>query len=1043
MIQSLLVFALLLTDPPARDPTPVDFDARIRPILADRCFPCHGPDGEAREADLRLDSLGGITEDLGGYQAVVPGDPDASEMILRIESAVARERMPPKKSKLSLSPEEIELLRRWVAEGADYPTHWALARPSRHAPPEVRDPDWCLDPLDRFVLARLEEQGLDAAVEAEWPDLLRRASYVVTGLPPSEQQLDRIGAEPSPAGYASWIDELLASPAHGEHMASRWLDLARYADSYGYQADASRRVWPYRDWVIRAYNDNLPYDRFVRQQLAGDLLPDATRDTRLATAFNRLHRQTNEGGSIEEEFRQEYVADRVNTFGSVFLGLTLECARCHDHKFDPIEQREYFALSAYFDNIDESGLYSHFTPATPTPALPLPEPEQEQALQQAEQDVSRLEEELSRALREASAEPESGLTVAGEDRWPGETGRYEFDERGEGGFANEFDPGHPASVDPGVELVDGIEGLAARLDGDGGVRFPGVGEHRRSEPFSVSFWLRVPRAYPRAIVLHRSRAWTDAGSQGWQLLIEEGRLTAALIHFWPGDAAAVRTVDALPVDRWFHLAFCYDGSSRAAGLELFLDGNRCDLEVIRDRLRHSITGGGPGAPTLGQRFRDLGLAGGMVDRLRFFERRLVAPEVRRLAGRDEPRPADLVDWRSEFDPRVASVRFELEEARRRRDEIRDQIPTIMVMEEMERPRQTRMLERGRYDAPREVLEPATPAAVRAPDSERPGERPRDRLGLADWLLDPRHPLTARVEANRLWEVVFGRGLVRTTENFGRQGEPPSHPRLLDRLALDLIESGWDRRALLRRMLLSATFRQTSVADPARRQSDLGNLLWSRGPSRRLTAEMVRDTALFVSGLLTDRIGGPSVRPYQPPGLWEEKSGTSYVRSEGEDLYRRSLYTFWKRTSPPPAMMVFDAAKRDVCQARRQQTNTPLQALVLWNDPQLVEACRVLAAGFAAGSSSGPEDSAGRTDGEQLDRLFRKLTSRRPTDPERAALLELLAAQRKAGALDPAAVEAFRSVGEAPVPADLDPVDHAAWTLVCSALFCADPVVMLR
>ena len=1032
MLHLDLVLTLAVFSPTLDGPAPVDFAAQIRPILSDRCFPCHGPDGESRQADLRLDSLAGVIEDLGGYQAVVPGDPDHSELVSRIESSDRKYRMPPAKSKLRLAAAEIELLRRWVAEGADYPTQWAFVAPVRSAAPEVSDPSWCRDPLDHYVLAKLEQHGLGGAPAAAWSELLRRSAYVLTGLPPTPEELERVGQRPSPAAYEAWVDRLLASTAFGERMAAHWLDLARYADTYGYQNDVARRVWPYRDWVIQAYNENLPYDRFLSHQLAGDLLPDADRDSRLATAFNRLHRQTNEGGSIDEEFRLEYVADRVNTFSTVFLGLTMECARCHDHRFDPIEQREYYGLSAFFDNIDESGLYSHFTTATPTPALSLPEPDQARQLATAEQEVLSLEAELELALTDSLAEPEGSDWP---DRPAGETSGYEFDEQSEHGFPNRLDPERPATVEAGPVLVEGHLGQAVRFDGDGGVRFPGAGEHHRSDPFCVSFWLWIPTAYPRAVVLHRSRAWTDAGSQGWQLLIEEGRLTAALVHFWPGDAVAVRTVPTLPLERWVHVAFCYDGSSRAAGLELFLDGASCAHEVIRDGLRHSITGGDPGPPTLGQRFRDRGLAGGSVDQLRFFDRRLTAPEVRRLAGRHDVLESDLADWRSEFDPVVAGLRNRLRQARRQRDEIRDQIPTIMVMEEMERPRQTWVLHRGRYDARTQPVTPTTPRAVLAglPDARA------DRLGLADWLLRADHPLTARVEVNRLWQVVFGRGLVPTSDNFGSQGEPPTHPGLVDRLALDLIDSGWDRKAMLRRLVLSATFRQQSGAGPERRRSDPTNALWSRGPARRLTAEMVRDTALRASGLLVDQSGGPSVLPDQPPGLWEEKSGTQYVRGEGADLYRRSLYTFWKRTSPPPAMLLFDAAKRDVCRARRQETNTPLQALVLWNDPQLVEACRVLAARLLEPAA----DASPSNDAARIDRLFVILTARAPSAGERAALLDLLHEQRRAGRLDPAAADQLRRSGEAPVAVQLDAVEHAAWTVVCSTLFCSDPVIMLR
>ncbi|HEX9794443.1 MAG TPA: DUF1553 domain-containing protein [Planctomycetota bacterium] len=964
-----------------------DFQRQIRPLLADRCFPCHGPDAGARKAGLRLDSFRAATADLGGYAALVPGDPAASELVLRITAEDPGDRMPPRKSGLSLATEEIALLERWVAAGAEYPEHWAFVPPAAAAPPPVADPDWARDPLDRFVLARLEASGLEPAAEADRPTWLRRATFALTGLPPSPAEIAAFLADPGADAHERVVARLLDSPHFGERMAQPWLDLARYADTYGYQSDVARRVWPYRDWVIQAYNENLPYDGFVRRQIAGDLLPGASRGDRLATAFQRLHRQTNEGGSVEEEMRVEYVADRVNTFSTAFLGLTVECARCHDHKFDPVSQLEYYRMASYFDDIDESGLYSHFTSATPTPALDLPAPEQEAALARARAAVAALEPGAADWVGSLRLEP-----LAPDAHWS-------FDARAENGYADSVDPARVAAAPAGVRAVEGRTGQAVAPDGDSGLRFPGVGEWRRSDAFALAFDLYLERPLERAVVLHRSRAWTDAASQGWQILIEDGRLSAALIHFWPGDAIAVQTAEALPLEQWLRVEVVYDGSSRAAGLRLRIDGEATATAIVRDHLTRAITGGDPGAPTLGERFRDRGLAGGRVDELTFYSAAL---------------PADPA----------------LRAARRARDDLLDAVPQIMTMAATPVPRATHVLQRGNYLQPGAEVRPGVPTALSGPESAVPA----DRLELAEWLLAPGNPLCARVEVDRLWRAVFGRGLVDTPEDFGRQGTPPDDPELLDTLAVEFRASGWDRKALLRRLVLSASFRQSSRADAARRRADPDNELWSRGPSFRLPAEMLRDAALAASGLLVPRIGGPSVMPYQPAGLWQEKSGQVYRADTGEGLYRRSLYTFWKRTSPPPAMRILDAAKRDVCVARRQSTNTPLQALVLWNDPQFGEAARVLAAAVLA--RQGDDDS-------RLDAVWLRLAGRSPIPAESRVLRELLAAQRQVFAAAPEQAAALLAVGAAPPTSDLDPAEHAAWTVVCSTLLATDAFVMLR
>jgi Protein of unknown function (DUF1553)/Protein of unknown function (DUF1549)/Concanavalin A-like lectin/glucanases superfamily len=888
--------------------------------------------------------------------------------------------------------------------------HWAWITPIRSVAPWVRDMEWARDPLDVFVLARLEARGLAPAPEAERGTWLRRTSLVLTGLPPTVEELDAFEADREPGAYERQADRLLASPRYGEHMAADWLDVARYADTYGYQSDVAREVWPWRDWLIGAFNDNLPYDQFVTWQLAGDLLEDPTTDQALATAFNRLHRQTNEGGSTEEEFRVEYVADRVHTFGTAFLGLTLECARCHDHKYDPISQAEYYSLASYFDNIDESGLYSHFTDAVPTPVVELPTEDQRRAAE-ACADLDLPPPPLDGAAF-AAWRASRGPGFLATDNLPGLQG---------------FFPMETVPLQGDNRRIEGHRGDGVALSGDDPLTFPKVGHFRRWQPFSFGLWLRQESRRERAVVLHRSKAWHDAGSRGYQLLLEHGRPSFSLIHFWPGNALGVRALEALPVGSWHHLAVTYDGSSKAAGVQLYLDGRPLETEVVRDGLTRKIVGGGEGDLTLGERFRDMGFKGGRVDGLAVFERELAAIEVAALA-----QVPDVLDGASEADLRAVlrarpadsaaqERRDGLEAARRRRDEARDGVRAVMAMVEMPEPRTTYRLERGAYDQRAEPVSSHTPEFL-------PPQVGGDRLDLARWLVRPDHPLTPRVAVNRLWQLTFGRGLVSTSENFGTQGRPPTHPGLLDHLATFLVDSGWDQKAILRRIVLSATFRQ-GAADPG---DDPENTLLARGPAFRLPAEVLRDQALLTSGLLVEKLGGPSVKPYQPAGLWREKSGLTYTPDQGAGLHRRSLYTFWKRTSPPPAMMILDAAKRDVCVARRLPTSTPLQALLLWNDPQFVEAGRALAEGLLREHEQDPA---------RIEVLFRRLTARRPSLAETRVLLGLLGDLRVD--FGPKSAAAFLAVGERSAPADLEPVELASWALLCTSLFSHHGAVNLR
>ncbi len=1020
----------------------IDFNDTIRPILSDRCFPCHGPDAAARKARLRLDRREDALAPRPDGAAIVPGDPAASLILERMHLDDPEDRMPPPSSKLEINSEEIALIERWIAEGAHYQQHWSFLPPVAAAIPEVQDPQWPAGTIDRFILAKLESKGLQPAAPAQRETLARRAAFILTGLAADLDALDRHLADRSTDAWSNWIDFLLASPAFGEQMASHWLDVARYADSHGYQSDVHRSTWPWRDWVIDAFNDNLPHDQFITWQVAGDLLEDATQDQILATTFQRLHRQTNEGGSIEEEYRSEYVADRTQTFATAFLGLTLECARCHDHKFDPLKQQEFYSLSAFFDNIDESGLYSHFTSAVPTPSLALIDDSARTRIEELTGEVEAAETHLKKLERSRREEftrwqqeqqesyPPPNITDA--------VASYSFDEIVGGKCENQIQPEQPASAPATLSLMDGIQGKGIRLTGDDALNFGGIGAYGRSDPFSISLWIHPETRMERAVILHRSRAWTDAASQGYQLLIEEGRLSAALIHFWPGDAISVSSHDLIEPGRWTHVVFSYDGSSRASGIDLYIDGEPAQLEIVRDHLISPITGGGPYF-AIGERFRDRGFKDGGVDQMQLVGRSICAAEVRKLylAGKDPDTTVHFDEeelyrwWLLAMDEVSRGARNDLTTARKALHHFTDRHTRIMVMEEMATARPTFLLERGRYDAPTAEVQPAVPAIL----PPLPEGAVRNRLTLARWLVSEGHPLTARVAVNRLWQIAFGQGIVPTSGDFGSQGTRPSHPQLLDHLATDFIREGWNLKATLKKMLLSATWQQSSAVDPRSNSIDPDNRLLARGPSLRMSAEMVRDQTLQSSGLLVATIGGPPVLPYQPSGLWQEKSGQTYTPSKGDGLYRRSLYTFWKRTSPPPTMMIFDASKRDVCVTFRHRTSTPMQSLVLMNDPQFVEAARMLARRVMLDDRKEPTGTIGLA--------FRCLTGRRPSAPELEILQQLHQQLLLEFQEDPQVATAWLQVGDSPLDPSIDPIQWAALTAVCSSLMNLDETTRLR
>jgi hypothetical protein len=1050
----------------------VDFARDIRPLLSDRCFVCHGPDANQRATDLRLDQ-----EDSAQGTAIVPGSADQSELIRRISSSDGDVMMPPPDSNLKLSVEEQQLLRQWIDAGAQYSAHWAFVPPVQSPVPSVGQATWPRNAIDHFVLSRLEKEQLSPSPEADAESLIRRVTLDLTGLPPTPQEIDDFLEQSqtnSELAYEHLVDRLLARASFGERMAVDWLDVARYADTYGYQNDRYRAMWPWRDWVVQAFNQNLPYDAFIRWQVAGDLLPEATREQILATAFNRNHRQTNEGGSVEEEFRAEYVADRVNTFGAAFLGLTLECCRCHDHKYDPLTQREYYQFSAFFNSIDESGLYSHFTEATPTPTLLLTNSTEQRELADIQAAIEVRQQELRqwkpvandfadwrRRLSDIEMrndfpeidpietdKPQHRLRDAVEASLrEALIGDFPFESIDDGKVQNRADPTDRGQTSEAPQLIPGRVGQGLLLSGENNVSIKPGGDFTRNQPFTLALWLRTPRFFQRAVILHRSRAWTDSGSRGYELLIEDGKLSAGLIHFWPGNALRIVASDALPVEQWIHVSMRYDGSSRAAGLQLFVNGRLQPTDIARDNLTKHISGadgvGGGDASelTVGQRFRDIGFKDGQIDELKVFTRDLSDLELRFLymveaepervetALREFTRD-DLHDYFTRLQPQRVALEAELRGLRDRRSQLGDALTEIMVMREEPTPRPTYVLLRGAYDAPAEEVQRGVPQSILG----RSLPAGANRLDLAEWLVDPQHPLTSRVAVNRFWQSLFGEGLVSTAEDFGLQGATPSHPELLDWLSVEFMRVGWDVKRLLKWIVMSSTYRQRSDPTQLLLVHDPTNRWLARGPAVRLPAEMIRDTALAASGLLETAVGGPPVKPYQPEGLWEEKSGVNYVRDAQGGSHRRSLYTYWKRTSPPPNMMTLDASNREVCVVRRQVTLTPLQILVLLNDPQYVEAARSLAQRGLSSQHTPPACA---------EFIYRSLTGQRPTAAQRDILLTMFAQQRRLFEADAAALNGWLAIGDHRSQADLNQLDLAAWSVVASGLMSLDETVMKR
>ena len=1041
----LIPFALAAAPAGGDGPRKVTFNRDVRPILSDRCYACHGPDKNQRKTNVRFDREQGAFLPLaGGGQAIVRGKPEESVLLQRVTSSDPVFRMPPAYAgRDPLSNAEIETLRLWIAQGAEWEKHWSFIPPQKPALPAVERPRWAHNPIDRFVLARLEEQGLEPSPAADRRTLIRRASLDLTGLPPTPEEVQAFVDDRSPNAFEKVVDRLLQSPRFGEHLAAVWLDAARYADTNGYQTDGERSMWRWRDWVVDALNRNMPFDRFTVEQLAGDLLPGATRSQIIASGFNRNHRTTAEGGSVDEEFRVEYVADRAETTATVWLGLTVGCARCHDHKFDPVTQKEFYRLFAYFNNVEEKGMVWNFGNEDPVIKAPLPEQEAKLAALDAQLETAlRKFEALAGRIEQEQAEWEAGLRKSAQRNWTPSrgaaayfplNGEYEIDSFTGGSVDGKTAPDPTETV-----FGKGRFGRAVKFDGTRYIDGGAVGNYNYLEPMSVSAWIYPTKKKDGAIV--SSMTENPIGS-GWGLFLRGGKLWWHMSQRWTDLSLRLETKNDIAVGRWQHVALTYDGKRKSKGVRVYVDGVEQEVEILFDNLDWPSRSNAPlkigGGGGLDNRFA------GLIDEVRLYGRELTADEARASAvaedlgaavrtAEDKRGAAQEAKLRLAFLEEGASaavrrLRDEWAEARKARDEYYEAIPTVMVMKEGPK-RQAYVLNRGLYDAPGEKVEPGIPAALAAPGAAAL----RDRLELARWLVDRANPLTARVTVNRFWQMLFGIGLVKTVDDFGSQGETPANQELLDRLAVDFMESGWDIKRLFKTMATSSAYRQSSRVTPELLERDPENRLLARGPRRRLAAGVIRDQALAISGLLVEKVGGPSVKPYQPPGLWSEVSAGKYRADTGEGLYRRSLYTYWKRTVAPPLMMNFDASDREVCTVHAVRTNTPLQALNLMNDVTFVEASRHFAERLLREGGDTPE--------ARIQTAYALALGRPARGPEVSVLAKMLDSfvQRYADDLD--AAEALLSEGDSAWDDALDARELAAYAGLAGLMLNLDETV---
>ncbi len=1038
-------------------PEEVDYNYHVKPILSDKCYQCHGPDENSRKAGLRLDTEEGAFGLLKeGGRAFIAGKPGKSVAIQRILSQDASYHMPPPESNLEMTPEDQATILKWVEQGAEWKKHWSFIPLEKPAIPTGLPEKWKnINEIDYFILKKIQLEGLMPSPQADKERLLRRVTMDLTGLPPTLKEINEFLLDSSLVAYERVVDRLLESDAHAERLAMEWLDVSRYADSHGMHADGYRMMWPWRDWVIKAYKENMPYNQFVTMQLAGDLLPNSTQDQILATAFNRNHPMTDEGGVIDEEFRLKYVADRTITTATAFLGMTMECASCHDHKFDPISQKEFYQMSAFFNNVKELGMTG--ADGNYGPMLLLTDTESEKKIDeikhyidQKENQLTQLKEQLHHSV--SLKLPEIGTIQGLIGHYPLEYFKSSWEKEN---YLLDGNPRCMTKVAP--QLVPGKVGNALKFSGEyDELYLNDIGLFEAYDEFSAGVWVNTSKK-------EENKTQTILGNsgqknnfwRGWDFYLDsDNRLNVRLIHSLPHNYLHVTSLDSVSLNEWTFVMFTYDGSLKAEGVNIFVNGKMVQTVSKFDRLYKTIY---PiklathipekRALRVGKSYRlhtgEFGIFKGLMDEIRIYERKLSSLEVKIIHKASESNkyqltynPEEAKEYFSTKNSLLKSKEMDLRNLRKSFIESIGPIDEVMVMEEMTPPRETFVLERGEYNSPGESVRPGTPEAI----LPFPHDLPANRLGLAKWIFDPRNPLTARVTVNRYWQMIFGKGLVRTTNDFGNQGDLPTHPELLNWLAVDFMESGWNLRALLKKMVMSATYRQTSKSTQQHLEADPNNLLLSRSPSYRWPAEIIRDNALAASGLLEKAIGGHSVKPYQPEGLWRELSNYSrklltYKQDSGQSLYRRSMYTFIRRSSPPPFMTIFDAPNRDICTVSRERTNTPLQALVLMNDPQFVEAAKALAERI---SNEAMEDLD-----KQIVYAFRLSTGRSPNEKEIEVLRSLYFQEEKRFKKYPEEAKQLLSVGEYELQGDINKTRLAALTMVANTIFNHDETYMKR
>jgi len=1070
---------------PAPAPAKLTFNDDIEPILAENCYGCHGPDPGSRKAGLRLDrgDFPFVAHEKFG-PAIVRFQPDKSPLVQRIESKKEKEMMPPPEEHKTLKPDEIALLRRWIAEGAEYQEHWAFIPPTAKTPPQVPAAlaGSVRNPIDQFIVARLARDHLNPSPEADRRSLIRRVTLDLTGLPPSPKEVDAFLADTAPGAYERVVDRLLASPRFGEHRAHYWLDYVRYADTHGIHFDNYRAIWPYRDYVIRAFNANKPFDRFVREQLAGDLLPARTWDELAATGYIRCNLTTNEGGDIPEETYVNQTRDRVETFGVTFLGLTTGCAACHDHKFDPFTHRDFYRLAAFLNNTSEKPW--DLNVADPGPVVRLPRDEDRVAAEVVLARRADLQERLD-ARRRRGRELVAAWIASGHLPAPVSPDALELRLRldeGRGDLVKNSAPAaavkeFKADTNPLVWGENSWLWPSMRMDILSRLRLGPVGDVEAGEKFSAGGWLML-RMKPGngdtgdGSLLSRMGDDKSRDGAGWEIYQEKQHFIVNLVPAReaaspsaapeavrpppvdkdaedndgkaagkPKRGISVATRDTYPRDEWRHVFFTYDGSRHADGVKIYVNGAPVETEVVLDKLTDSASIRTEAAMQLGRRDDFQPMRETRFQDVRFYRRALPPEEVVRLPFEDVAaeivaRQPDPSKWSGDeafvvtdrwflggVDPEAKKLAAAVAEHTAALDALtKDGDPTLIAVERPT-PAYADILKRGDYYSRIERVGPGTPHFLPPP----PAGAPEDRRGLAEWLLAPEQPLFARVTVNRMWQEIFGTGLVETSGDFGIMGTKPSHPELLDWLAVRFRESGWDVKQFYRLLVTSGAYRQSSAASPESLAQDPNNRLLSRGPRFRMDAEMLRDSALAVSGLLVEKIGGPPAKPYQPAGLWEEvampESNTRvYVADHGDGLYRRSVYTFRKRVSMPPSMEAFDAQSRETVCPRRVRTDTPLQAFVTMNDPQWFESARVLAQHALRAESD--------TDG-RLDFMARTTLSRGLMPREVAVFQRSMGEFRASFGPNPQAAREILTVGESPVDPALPPAELAEWTMVAS------------